>query len=404
MSLSHYNHAPYHPIGAASLLVWDSTAGPVDPAAELPRGAWRSVGKVADAAVSMTAQTASQELALKGLSQPVTLRLTGQRYSLSFRLLEHAGPEALDLLFGLGSTQSATGGQLASTAEVLRLYGDDWAELAHPFGILASPPAGVSAVSGDAGGSGGSIPAGTYYYWIAPVLPGESGLAYGTPAPSGAVTVGSGEKVLLTFTPPGSYLPLQYAVFASASNSLASAALVDSFVAPEGSIEITHHGTGSDYGSGSALRLFSHAGETEYIEGIDFITDLPKGLVKRISGGTIPSGGRTVAVYTYQRPASVLTSLGDPVTLARYRRIKLLQLAPEDGAGGAGDLDPASWRETGVEWDLHRVAIGAGDSSYACTPDDFSPGSAVVWDCLYDAQYARVGTVRSTFGVLATYE
>jgi hypothetical protein len=152
------------------------------------------------------------------------------------------------------------------------------------------------------------------------------------------------------------------------------------------------------------LRLFSHDGETEYESGVDFIADIPKGLVKRISGGSIPSGGRVVAVYTYARPASVLTSLGDPVTLERYRRVKLLQLAPEDGNGNAGDLDPATWRETGVEWELHRVSVGSANSEFAFTPDDFSPGSPVVWDCLYDGAYARVGVVRSTFGVLAEYQ
>jgi hypothetical protein len=163
MSLSHYNHAPYHPIGAATLLVWDSQAGPDDPATAQPSGAWRSVGKVADAAIVMSAQSAGQELALKGLSQPITRRLTAQRYSLSFRLLECAGPEALELLFGLGSAQSGVGTELVSTTEVLRLYGSDWTELAHPFGIRSAPADGVTALLATAGGSGGEIPPGSYY-------------------------------------------------------------------------------------------------------------------------------------------------------------------------------------------------------------------------------------------------
>lgn len=404
MSLSHYNHAPYHPIGAASLLVWDSLAGPDDPLTSLPQGAWRSVGKVADAAVVMTAQSAGQELALKGLSQPIARRLTAQRYSLSFRLLECAGPEALDLLFSLGSAPGGAGTELVATSEVLRLYGSDWNEVAHPFGILAAPPAPVSALSADPGGTGGEISPGTYYYWVVPVIPGEGPPVYGDPSPSGAVSVSSGEKVTLEFTPPAGYIPAYYAVFVNSSNSLDSAELVDYFPALEGSIELAHHSLGGGFGSGAAVRVFSYDGETEFEAGLDFSADIAKGLVKRISGGAIPSGARVLVVYSYERPASVLSSLGDPVTLERYRRVKLLQLAPEDGNGNPGDLDPATWRETGAEWELYRVSVGASDSGYSFTPEDFSPGAAVVWDCMYSGEHARVGVVRSTFGVLATYE
>ena len=102
-------------------------------------------------------------------------------------------------------------------------------------------------------------------------------------------------------------------------------------------------------------------------------------------------------VYAYWRPASVLTPLGDAVDLERYRQIRLLQLAPDDP-------DPALWRETGVEFTFFKVNVALNDSRWPFSENDFSEGASVTWDCLFDSEQAKVGTARSTYGVLAEYE
>ncbi len=51
-----------------------------------------------------------------------------------------------------------------------------------------------------------------------------------------------------------------------------------------------------------------------------------------LPAGRMADGARVVVCYSYRRPPSVLTPLGDSVELERYRKVKLVQLAPDDAA------------------------------------------------------------------------
>ena len=91
----------------------------------------------------------------------------------------------------------------------------------------------------------------------------------------------------------------------------------------------------------------------------------------------------------------------------RYRRIRLVQLAPQDpqksGLSG-GDLDTLTWRETGGAFDFYRVSITPGETRWPFADNDFGEGASLLWDCMYDGASSAVGTVRSSFGVLAQWE
>lgn len=390
MATSQYSYHPFHTIGAASVLLWDASAGG-------GAGAWQHLGKAADAAVLISTEQAAKELTIKGLTQPIARRNRSKRYSLSFRLLEDANPLTLDLLYSEGAAQAAAAAELCYSCESLRLYAADYTELAHPYGIrqAALPP--VENVYATAGGSGGSIPPGTYYYWVVPQL-GTGGLALlGPPAASGALSVGGGQQVSLDFDPPAGYSPDAYRIYASSVDDVSTATLAAEAAGPP--VLLSAHLNAQIYqGQGLPLiELFSYDGQTRYLRGTDFSCDAAKGLIKRLAGGAIADGQRVLALYAYARPESVLTSLGDAVELERYRRVKLMQLA-------ADNPDPALWRETGIEYEFYRVNVSGGDSRWPFSEDGFSEGAPVSWDCLYDGAEAKVGCVRSTYGVLAAYE
>ena len=167
MATSQYTYHPYHTIGAATMLLWDGAAG--------DGGAWRHLGKVADAAVLASTEQVGKDITTKGLTQPVARRNRSKRYSLSFRLLEDTNPLVLDFIGSESAAQSADSSELVLTSEVVRLFGLDWRELAHPYGIAAGQPEGVTEVMASAGGTGGSIAPGTYYYWVVPKAGGFTG-------------------------------------------------------------------------------------------------------------------------------------------------------------------------------------------------------------------------------------
>jgi hypothetical protein len=56
-----------------------------------------------------------------------------------------------------------------------------------------------------------------------------------------------------------------------------------------------------------------------------------------------------------------------------------------------------------VEFLFYKVNISLNDSRWPFSEDDFSEGASVTWDCLFDGSEAKVGLVRSTYGVLANY-
>ena len=138
----------------------------------------------------------------------------------------------------------------------------------------------------------------------------------------------------------------------------------------------------------------SYDAVTTYLLDTDYETVLDKGLLTRKAGGAIPAGAKLYVSYTYTQPTNVLTSIGDSVALEQYRKVKLLQLEAEGS-------DPASWKEAGLEFEFYRVNINGADSAIPFSEDDFSEGASVSWDCLYDSANAAVGTVRSSYGVLA---
>jgi len=278
--MSNYTYHPFHSIGAANLLLWD-------PAALSGSGAWARLGRVADAAVLISGEILEKDLVVKGLSQPLARRPHSRRYSLSLRLLEAANPAVLDLLFADGSVPLSGTASTQAVSESLRLFGLEYCELAHPFGILASP----------------------------------------------------------------------------------------------------------------ALTLKSYDGATTYSAVTDYEFDRARGLLKRRSGSAIAEGAPVVASYSYARPAGISASLGSAAALERYARLKLLQLAPADN----GSLEPLDWRENGVEFEFYRVSLHSPESRWPFTEESFSEGSPQSWDCLYSSEQGGVGTVRSSFGVLAAW-
>lgn len=393
MATSQYTYHPYHTIGAATVQLWDPNAG----GAEVS-GAWRPLGKVADAAVIISTEQASKDLTIKGLTQPLARRNRAKRYSLSFRLIEDANPLTLDLLGSEGAAQSQDHLELVFTSEVLRLFDYEWREVGHPYGIAAVPPEGVSGAMATSGGTGGAIPPGTYFFWVVPFLEGSGNTTFeGLSCNAGSTQVNAGEKVTVTFTPPGSWNPDGYRVYYNTTDSIEGSSLAGT---GSGSpIEIGGFSGSLTYTSqdGPLVIVRDYDGTAEYAADGDFRLDVEKGLLKRATGGSIADGEAVVVSYAYWRPPSVNTPLGDPVDLERYRRVRLLQLAPDDP-------DPAAWRETGVEFTFFKVNVSLNDSRWPFGENDFSEGASVTWDCLFDGAEAKVGVVRSTYGVLAAYE
>jgi hypothetical protein len=385
MATSQYTYHPYHTIGAATMLLWDGAAG--------DEGAWRHLGKVADAAVLVSTEQVGKDITTKGLTQPVARRNRSKRYSLSFRLLEDTNPLVLDYIGSEGAAQSAEASELVTTSEVVRLYGLDWREVAHPFGIAAEQPEGVTEVLASAGGTGGSIAPGTYYYWVIP----KASEFTGEEAPTGSVLVAANEKVTITFTEPTGWSPDEYIVVYNASGEFGSLSVAGTGYSGSPIVLSDHDGGEFTEGGGPLLTVSSYDGLSVFASGTDYTLDVEKGLIKRVAGGGIADGEQVVVGYAYWRPASVSTPLGDAVDLERYRKLRLLQLAPDDP-------DPANWRETGVEFTFFKVNVNLGDSRWPFSENDFSEGVSFTWDALFDGEEGKVGTVRSTYGVLAEYE
>ncbi len=394
MATAQYTYHPYHTIGAATVLLWDPLAG-----GEALDGAWRHLGRVADAAVVVATEQAGKDLTIKGLTQPIARRNRAKRYSLSFRKLEDANPLTLDLLLGEGSAPEHGGAELVSASEVVRLYGRDQRELAHPYGIATEPPPGVENLAVAVGGSGGGIPTGTYYYWVVPATTDEgTGGFEGEPAATGLVAVGAGEQVTFTFDPPADWSPGGYRVYRNTTDTI-EGALLAGYGFSGSPVVLQSHTDAATYQArgGALVDIYSYDGAGLYAAGTDYGLTADRGLVQRLAGSGITDGTQVVVSYAYWRPAGVTTKLGDAVDLERYRRVRLVQLAPEG-------TDPAAWRETGVEFTFYKVNVSLNDSRWPFSEGEFSEGASVTWDCLFDGEQALVGTVRSTYGVLADYE
>jgi len=393
MATAQYTYHPYHTIGAATVLLWDPAAG-----GETSEGAWRHLGRAADAAVVVATEQVGKDLTIKGLTQPVARRNRSKRYSLSFRMLEDANPLTLDLLLGEGAAQASSGSELITVSEVVRLNAADWRELAHPFGIAAEPPPGVSELAVSAGGSGGGIAPGTYYYWVVPCTDdGDTGGFEGEPTAAGLVAVSSGQRVTFTFTPPEDWAPASYRVYRNSTDTLEGAYLAGSGFSGSPIVLDTHADSATYVNpDGPLVAVATYDGSGQYAPDVDYGLDHEKGLVRRRSGQGITDGGQVLVTYAYWRPASIVTSLGDAVDLERFRRVRLVQLA-------ADDPDPARWRETGVEFTFHKVNVGINDSRWPFSEGEYSEGASVGWDCMFDAEEMCVGTARSIYGVLANY-
>ncbi len=402
MSTSQYTYHPFHTIGAAQIQLWDSAAlGGL--------GAWRSLGRCADAAVLVSGETAEKGVAISGVSQPIAKRPRSRRYSLSLRLLETAGPEAANLLFGEGALQLKRSADISVQAESLRLYGTQAWQLAHPYGLLTSLPPGATGPSLSAGGSGGLIAATTWHYWVVPCLKHGGVVQFeGAALYCGSVNVTAGQQVTVNFTPPTSWTPQSWRVYFNSSNNINTAFMaLETTAAPP--LLIASH-AGSPAYSAQSLPLFklrSHDNLSGYSASSDFSLNAARGSLSRTETSSLPSGKRAAAIYAHWTSSAVDTPIGDPLSPERYRRIRLLQLAPQDpqksGLSG-GDLDTATWRETGVEFDFYRVAITPGETRWPFADNDFGEGASLLWDCMYDGASSAVGTVRSSFGVLAQWE
>lgn len=398
MSTSQYTYSPFHTIGAASVLLWDAAAAGGS-------GAWAHFARVADATVLATTEQVSQHLVIKGLGQPIARRNRSKRYSLSFRLLEDANPAALDVLFSDGAVQSKTAAQDISTSEALRLYGTDYTELAHPFGILNGGLPPVTGLSASAGGAGGNILPGSYYYWVVPYVRDGAEERLGQVARTSQVNVSAGQLVTLSFNPPVGYQPDGYKIVYTLLSTLTSPLLLVVSSPQDTEVVISSHQGATPIAfqfDDGVIVVKSYDGQETFIAGNDYVIDVLRGLLKRVAGGAIGDGERVVVSYSYRRPPSVSTPLGDCVELERYRKLKLTQLAPNDANAGS-DLSPATWQETGVEFEFGKVNVASGDVRLPFTEDDFSEGASVSWDCLFDPAEGRVGLVRSTYGVLAQY-
>lgn len=277
MSGAGYGYHPFHTIGAARLALFDE-------AADNGGGAWQSLGRIADAELTVESEKLERLDSQRGMLQPVAQFCRSLRYSLSFRLLEQASPQALALLAGPGApTQSATAGT-QQYGELLRLNGSDWLELSRPWALEASP---------------------------APVVRSYDGLV-------------------------------------------------------------------------------------TYAGGIDYELDLPRGLIRAPAGSAIATGQPVVLVATLRRQALSEVSVGAVTGNERYHRVLLQQLTADGG-------DPASWRESGLEFEFGRVGTALPGSGLAFTEERLGEGLALHWDCLYDPATGRVGSLRSLFGILEQF-
>ncbi|MCC7477045.1 hypothetical protein IT575_01185 [bacterium] len=402
MSTSQYSYHPFHSIGAAQLQLFE-------PAALGGLGAWRNLGRCADAAVLISGDFAEKGMAIGGVSQPIARRPRSRRYSLSLRMLETAGPEAAALLFGEGALQQRLSPDILVQAESLRLYGSQAWQLAHPYGLLSSLPPGATGPSLSAGGSGGLIAASTWHYWIVPCLSYSGQVQFeGSAVYAGSVNVSAGQQVSLSFTAPASWSPDAWRIYFNSSNNLSGALLA--LQTSSGSPILIGSHAGSPAYSAQSLPLFklrSYDNFSSYSAGSDYSLNAARGSLSRIEGGALASGKRAVALYAHWTPAAVDTPLGDCLSPERYRRIRLLQLAPQDPQKAGlenGDLDTGTWRETGVQFEFHRVAISPGETRWPFADNDFGEGASLLWDCMYDGASSAVGTVRSSFGVLAQWE
>jgi hypothetical protein len=140
----------------------------------------------------------------------------------------------------------------------------------------------------------------------------------------------------------------------------------------------------------------SYDGLVTYSSPVDYELDSERGLMRRGAASAIGVGQPVVVIYNVRREAVSDTTIGAPLASERYNRVLLQQLSPGGGA-------PASWKETGLEFEFGRVSTVLPGSGIAFTEDRLGEGTALHWDCMYDPAAGNVGSLRSAFGILEQF-
>ncbi len=140
----------------------------------------------------------------------------------------------------------------------------------------------------------------------------------------------------------------------------------------------------------------SYDGLVTYNSPLDYEIDSEHGLIRRAAGSGIAEGQPLVLVASVRRQATSQISLGAPTASERYHRVLLQQLATDGG-------DPASWMETGLEFEFSRVSTVLPGAGISFSEEQLGEGVALDWDCMYDPAQGNVGLLRTAFGVLEQF-
>jgi hypothetical protein len=391
MSGGQYTYAPFHTIGPAAVYIYDSQAG-------AGAGAWSPLGRVADAAVVVTADHATKRASIYGLTQAIERRRRATQVSLSFRMLENANPITLSILFGMSepSYSSLYIDIKSCLAYIIELCNIDIScsalKLLRQCDSLAITTAGANA----------SIPAGEYYYYVLPFYNAPGGnRIYGSPVRIGPVVIQAGQHVYLDFLPPTDWIPDGYLAL-YATNAAGTDILQLPISASHPPLHIDSHAGATPWTAPSPAEniiVQNYSATKRYFLGVDYSIDLQRGTLKRLEGSTIPLGSRLLITYPRAVLPSVALGIGGLADPEPYRKVKLVQLTPRRIQDSSG----SHWEESGLEFIFNRVSISSAESRLPFTEDDYCEGAIVTWECLFDPESGAAGTARTAFNILENW-
>lgn len=322
-------------------------------------------------------------VAVESKAQPVS-----EAYTLTGRLVETLDPNTQYLMLKNCGTPAVTGTcSIATETEKIQMFLGRQVKLKRESGFYGTGAlSGAQSASASAYGTGGGIAAGDYTVVVTTVYDDTEGDYVET----NEVTVGVGQKVELTITPPGggmSPTPDSYRIYVYESGAgetrEADADLI--LTTTTTNVFFVSWTRGADYPGDqtSSFAVTDSTGGTTYEVGVDYTIDASCAMFCLEEGGAIDDGDWVIVEYTYWTNPYVEMTIGPSDRLPKYVHPVILAFKDDDRTTPVGrGIEIHLWKviaDSSWDWELSRM--------------DFGTGFNFEWKVLLSEQYLNHGYV-----------